>query len=1512
MGRAVYANMAFEVDQSRSTPLPPASALAALVGRDAAVGGHLQVMRQHGALHVATICSGTEAPIIALQLLGVPVRHLFSCEIEPVKQAYIYRNFAPEVLFRDVRDLGGAQAPDAWGVMREVPRSNVDVLVAGTSCVDFSKLNPRKKGLEEGGESGKTFEGMLNWVSVALPRIVLLENVCGAPWEIMCAAFVRLGYTMETTQVDSKHYLLPQTRVRGYAIGFRVPKVQEWSPVLRRMAWPGGQPSLSSYILPGLAPEVIMAKATLTRVRRRAAPCYEWTRCERRHKMARLDEGLGEGRPCTGWAEGGAAVVRDGSWGEFATYLGSRKSDLLDVNYLRHATRGRDPLHRTCVWNLQQNVNWETGHTKQEVCPCLTPGMLPWVTDQGRPLIGMECLHLQGIPTETLSLASESNPELMHLAGNAMTVTVVGCALAAGLFCGDILGSGARLAATAPCWRQPGSAPSNSIPNQEEVRKDLLCKLVAATSPRCLCADAAGDPLQCDICYHTACMKCGTNPLHSYSPVQASLLGSVPADGAGKLARMFPSSIRLSRGTASYIYHQCSNVAGIASWHVAWDTNPPTKELRCTVWTLPSPRVVWEIGVERMEVVGDGDIMKGEWTTLAVSPYERVGVAAAAPQANIVEGWLHGLGARGGGTRPTIVEFKSIGALSGVYHLAQQCDSPCNSLYARADGASWFVFDPRIARYVFTQSIGFRAALRAGFCDPCIETDLTMEAFAALTQLPLTFAFSPVRHKCTGPRLAAAQFEVGTAPPPVFTSRSECGEYSRVPSRRVDREWCEWLPLPAHEGDGCDTCAPKGATAGTTMVAAWHARPPPIVPVDGVTVGVDPIALQHRARRTHPVGDCHYRMAPKGPLPSDDQHRTPSVIVTSATGALSAAQPGGMHGSSYELRHDQRLAVAWAQKRESSPVEFLDEFVLETRALTGVSLQLRSVQPVAVRGGVLADGVGYGKTIVALSLVEPGAPQPTLVLAPGHLLKQWATEASRLFPGLHTIVIASAREGDIWKNRPCSTDVLITTVGQLARLGVGRWARLIVDEYTFMDKAAAKQVAALGPMPRWLLSATPPLETRSGIIDTARLLGHSFGFEQCALLAPWAGTCDPPGRTSISERFAKLVAPSGRDANAAANKTIARFCDVLIRRGEPQTGLVRHRHEVISYHVPHAERVLNTLATHATCTMNIVERTAVLVCHGFSTDRLLTHFSEVQRRVFADESTMCRLTSQLRAQCATAEITEWFTTLRHTRAAPDALAARRILHALATGHVAAGVTVTPQTAFFELLGLQKKHAAGVRTLRYISGCCTSVAHPCDACGLVTKDLTFSNPCLHLLCGSCNKLTVCPHTFCGTRLCNSRPPPPRHHLGATTLSRSWGSTIQCLLDIIEQKLPQDEGCVVFYQGVALGDTLEGAMTTAGLQVRVLRGSDKRQSRIMHDIQTRRTNGQRIVLLLHLGTAEASGSNLTGFCYNIFVHTPHAVGNQRAADVKTQAIGRTLRFGQSRPVTTYELRPDYDLI
>lgn len=71
-------------------------------------------------LRVATMCSGTESPLLALDLIcraiseqygvSLDVEHVFSCEIEPFKQAYIERNFHPPLLFRDVCELGETHA----------------------------------------------------------------------------------------------------------------------------------------------------------------------------------------------------------------------------------------------------------------------------------------------------------------------------------------------------------------------------------------------------------------------------------------------------------------------------------------------------------------------------------------------------------------------------------------------------------------------------------------------------------------------------------------------------------------------------------------------------------------------------------------------------------------------------------------------------------------------------------------------------------------------------------------------------------------------------------------------------------------------------------------------------------------------------------------------------------------------------------------------------------------------------------------------------------------------------------------------------------------------------------------------------------------------------------------------------------------------------------------------------------------------------------------------------------
>ena len=54
--------------------------------------------------------------------------HVFSCEIEPFKQAYIERNFSPPILFRDVCELGDGYAHTAYGALEPVP-GDVDLLV---------------------------------------------------------------------------------------------------------------------------------------------------------------------------------------------------------------------------------------------------------------------------------------------------------------------------------------------------------------------------------------------------------------------------------------------------------------------------------------------------------------------------------------------------------------------------------------------------------------------------------------------------------------------------------------------------------------------------------------------------------------------------------------------------------------------------------------------------------------------------------------------------------------------------------------------------------------------------------------------------------------------------------------------------------------------------------------------------------------------------------------------------------------------------------------------------------------------------------------------------------------------------------------------------------------------------------------------------------------------------------------------------------------------------------------
>ena len=123
-------------------------------------------------LSMATACSGTDAPVIAMQVvqemlerrfgLAFDFQHVMSCELEPYKQSFIARNHPGVLLFPDIRTLGnakrGATATTVYGGQAAIPEA--DMIVVGTSCKDFSNLKGHdRKSIEAMGTSGETFIG---------------------------------------------------------------------------------------------------------------------------------------------------------------------------------------------------------------------------------------------------------------------------------------------------------------------------------------------------------------------------------------------------------------------------------------------------------------------------------------------------------------------------------------------------------------------------------------------------------------------------------------------------------------------------------------------------------------------------------------------------------------------------------------------------------------------------------------------------------------------------------------------------------------------------------------------------------------------------------------------------------------------------------------------------------------------------------------------------------------------------------------------------------------------------------------------------------------------------------------------------------------------------------------------------------------------------------------------------------------------------------------------------------
>ncbi|KZT67381.1 hypothetical protein DAEQUDRAFT_812927 [Daedalea quercina L-15889] len=611
------------------------------------VAEHLEGRR----MRVATMCSGTESPLLALDLIrrsiiehyGVNLEfdHVFSCEIEPFKQAYIERNFKPPLLFRDVCELGDSHATTAYGSLASVP-GDVDLLIAGTSCVDYSNLNNEKQDIDANGESGRTFRGMVSWVKNHQPPLVILENVCSAPWDRVADYFSKIGYSADYLRVDTKNFYIPHTRTRVYllAVNQRNSSLPDkWKSWINKLKRPASS-TLDAFLLPSDDPRIHQAREKLVSesfngVDRRTGRT-DWGRCESRHQRARLEEELGLKRPLTGWEEGGFCKLPDFAWNDWGVGQVERVWDLMDISLLRSAKKGVDPSFKTQVWNLSQNVDRTIGSNKVGICPCLTPTMIPYITNRGGPMVGLEALSMQGLPVDELLLTRETEDQLADLAGNAMSTTVVGACMLAALVVGRKLLKEGDDEATYESKNDAGmdvddedagasdtmdvdTVPPKDVPIDERVsgedqlvEKPLDLASAAETRLRTLLEKAQQSARLCECegrkditdrqvnrcvdCGSSSCVKCGGRPEHNFETIDIEANPRLPPLAFAKeLKSTLPMSLSLT-GVSRTLLDTLKETASVSIPNSRWQAwcdvvaRVATHELR---FVEPKRQEIW-------------------------------------------------------------------------------------------------------------------------------------------------------------------------------------------------------------------------------------------------------------------------------------------------------------------------------------------------------------------------------------------------------------------------------------------------------------------------------------------------------------------------------------------------------------------------------------------------------------------------------------------------------------------------------------------------------------------------------------------------------------------------------------------------------------------------------------------------------------------------------------------------------------------------------------------------------
>lgn len=388
-------------------------------------------------LRLGTDCAGAEAPWFALRdicnaiagqlKLDLRIDHLFACEVEHFARRFILQNTLPAALFCDLlaRDTIAhclrAQRP------RLVP-SNLDIYIAGFPCKDFSMLNKTRPCLE--GPHASIFYEVVQYIRRHRPAVFILENVSGLTFrkdgqeapihEVMDTLRAIPHYQVRGWRVNTMHYHLPQNRPRVYIVGVNTERatlrrpLEEWGSKLRSLR---SHPKVAAhaYLLPETSPTIQNERR---RLERRAADgarsaCSRFgTRWMVNHNKLRAKLGMPR--------NASPVVCNREGWSQFLSLRAQDTLELIAFRTKQHLSVATSD----CIAEISRGLLFANNMSR--ISPCVTPTGRLWVFNRDRWLIGREMMALQGFPVDDLNLDNLTETEIASLAGNAMSVPVIG------------------------------------------------------------------------------------------------------------------------------------------------------------------------------------------------------------------------------------------------------------------------------------------------------------------------------------------------------------------------------------------------------------------------------------------------------------------------------------------------------------------------------------------------------------------------------------------------------------------------------------------------------------------------------------------------------------------------------------------------------------------------------------------------------------------------------------------------------------------------------------------------------------------------------------------------------------------------------------------------------------------------------------------------------------------------------------------------------------------------------